>query len=332
MIFSYCRPKVLLIGGSVNQTSICHEIAKHLTGNCDYYFTPFYTDHPLVVKALQAGLLDFTALGGRFRKQTDEYLAKHRLPVDFGGRLHNYDLVITTSDLLVPENIRHKKIVLVQEGMTDPENYLFHLVRKFRLPPWMDLNTSAFGLSGVYEYFCVASEGYRQLFIDKGVDAKKIIVTGIPNFDHAAALQKNKFPYSNYVLVATSDLRETGRFDRRGKFIREAVALADGRPLIFKLHPNELIKRTSKEIKRYAPDALILSDGKIGEMIANCDLLIAQYSSVVFIGIALKKKVYSYYDLSQLHRLMPVQNGGRSGKIIAEFCRNLICRGKCGVI
>jgi hypothetical protein len=332
MNFSCSRPKVLLIGGSVNQTSICHEISKYLAGDCDCYFTPFYTDHPLVVKVLRTGLLDFTTLGGRFRKQTDEYLAKHRLPVDFGGRQHNYDLVITTSDLLLPENIRHNKTVLVQEGMTDPENFLFQLVRKFRLPPWTALNTSAFGLSGAYHYFCVASEGYRQLFIDKGVDAEKIIVTGIPNFDHAAAFQKNKFPYRNYVLVATSDLRETGRFDRRGKFIREAVALAGGRPLVFKLHPNELIKRSSKEIKRYAPDALIFSAGNIGEMIANCDLLITQYSSVAFIGLALKKKVYSYFNLSQLQRLMPVQNGGKSGRIIAEFCRSLICQEKSGVI
>ena len=30
--------------------------------------------------------------------------------------------------------------------------------------------------------FCVASEGYRDLFISKGVKPEKIYVTGIPNF------------------------------------------------------------------------------------------------------------------------------------------------------
>jgi hypothetical protein len=320
----YPRQKALFIGGSVNQTSICHEIAKHLSTSCDCFFTPYYVDHPLGVKLLSTGLLDFTVLGGKFLSQSMAYLKKHGLPVDYGGRLFDYDLVVTTSDLLIQDNIRHKRIVLVQEGMTDPENLATKLVKSLRLPPWMALNTSAFGLSDAYDYFCVASEGYRQLLIKKGINPRKLTVTGIPNFDNAAAYLSNDFPHKNYVLAATSDLRETKRLDYRKKFIKNAVQIAAGRKLIFKLHPNENVARAVKEIQRFAPGALIFSEGNTGEMVANCDVLITQYSSVAFIGLALKKEVHSYFRVSDLRKLVPVQNGGLSGRIIAALCKKLL--------
>jgi hypothetical protein len=324
----YQKPKVLFIGGSVNQTSICHEIARHLEANCNCFFTPYYTDHPLAKKLMDARLLDFTTLGGKFRRQTEDYLKKNRLPVDYGGRLHDYDLVVTTSDLLIQDNIRGKKIILVQEGMTDPENPATALVKFLRLPPWMALNTSAFGLSGAYDYFCVASQGYKQLFIRKGVASEKIIVTGIPNFDNAVSYLDNDFPHKNFVLVATSDLRETGRLDRRTAFIRSALEIAAGRQLIFKLHPNEKKGRAEREIRATVPNALIFSEGNTSEMVANCDVLITQYSSVAYIGLALKKEVHSYFNVAELRKLFPIQNGGHSGRIIAALCVNLLTNGE----
>ncbi len=43
--------------------------------------------------------------------------------------------------------------------------------------------------------------------------------------------------YHNFVLVATSDMRETYKYENRKKFIKKAYKIADGRQLIFKLHP-----------------------------------------------------------------------------------------------
>lgn len=328
MTACYQKHKILFIGGSVNQTSICHKIAKHLPNNYNCYFTPYYTDHPLAKKFLTAKLLDFTAMGGRFRRQTEAYLEKHHLPVDYGGRLNNYDLVVTTSDLLIQNNICGKKIILVQEGMTDPNNLLTGLVMQLHLPPWLALNTSAFGLSDAYDYFCVASQGYKELFIRKGVKPEKIVVTGIPNFDNASSYLDNDFPYNNYVLVATSDLRETKRLDRRKAFINKTLEIAAGRQLIFKLHPNEKKERAESEIRALVPDALIFSDGNTSEMIANCEVLITQYSSVAYLGLALKKEVHSYFNLLELQRLMPIQNGGNSGRIIAALCKSLLTNEK----
>jgi hypothetical protein len=54
--------------------------------------------------------------------------------------------------------------VLIQEGMTDRETFMFHLVKWFRLPRYL-ASTSTNGLSDAYRYFCVASTGYRDLFI-----------------------------------------------------------------------------------------------------------------------------------------------------------------------
>ena len=58
-------------------------------------------------------------------------------------------------------------------------------------------------------------------------------------------------------------------------------------------------------------------------MIANSDVLITQYSSTVFVGLALGKEVHSYFDLAELRRLMPIQNHAAAGNI-AAVCRELL--------
>jgi len=314
--------KILFIGGSLNQTKMAHTVAQQLAPSYDCYFTPYYCDG-LFELAAKAGLLDFTVLGGQARRQTERYLAEHELQVDYRGEIHDYDLVVTTSDLLIQQNIRGKKIILIQEGMTDRETFMFHLVKWLKLPRYL-ASTSTNGLSDAYQYFCVASEGYRNLFIEKGARPEKLVVTGIPNFDNVAQFLQNDFPHKNFVLVATSDARETFRYDNRQQFIRRALEIAAGRLLIFKLHPNENVKRASREINKLAPQALIYPSVSIEPMIANCEVLITQYSTVVYIGLALGKEVYSYFDLEILRRLTPLQNGGTSARHIAQICRRVL--------
>jgi hypothetical protein len=53
-------------------------------------------------------------------------------------------------------------------------------------------------------------------------------------------------------------------------------------------------------------------------------VLITQYSSVVYIGLALGKEVHSYFDLEMLRLLAPIQNGGTSGQNIAQVCREIL--------
>jgi galactitol-specific phosphotransferase system IIB component len=313
--------KILFICGSLNQTTQMHQIARHLTDHyC--YFTPYYGDG-LINTLTRAGLLDFTILGGPFRHTTERYFQEHLCPIDYEGKTNNYDLVVTCSDLIVQKNIREKKIILVQEGMTDPENIVYHLVKRLGMPRYL-ASTSTTGLSNVYHKFCVASEGYRDLFIGKGVSPEKIVVTGIPNFDNARQYLHNDFPHRNYVLVATSDARETFKFDNRRAFLKKALEIAGDRQIIFKLHPNENVRRSSGEIKKFAPHALIFHDGNAHHMVANCNTLITQYSSLAFTGIALDKEVHSYFDGNLLKQLTPVQNGGNSSKNIADVCRSYL--------
>jgi hypothetical protein len=125
------------------------------------------------------------------------------------------------------------------------------------------------------------------------------------------------------VLVCTSPLREVFRGEDRGAFIRQAVAIAGGRQLIFKLHPNENVKRATREISRYAPGATVFTTGSAEEMIANCDVLITRYSSTAFVGLALGKETHSDFDLDELRRLTPVQNGSAALNI-ANVCRQLL--------
>ncbi len=314
---------VLFIGGSLNQTTMMHQIAQRLEG-CNAYFTPFFADGFLGLLA-RAGLLDFTILGGRHRRQTLRYLREHNLPIDEGGKSRRYDLIVTCTDLITQKVLRDTPVVLVQEGIMEPEDWTFALVKYFKFPRYL-ANTAATGLSDQYEIFCVASEGYRDLFIRKGVKPHKIAVTGVPNLDNLEAFRQNDFPLRGYVLVATSNARETFKRDARLVFLQQVKRIAAGRPILVKLHPNENRRRAIREIERFLPEAQIFTDGDIYPMIANCDVLITQYSTVTFAGLLLGKETYSYLNLDELKKLLPLQNGGKSAQRIAAICQDLLNR------
>lgn len=322
------KKKILYMGGSLNQTTMLHQVSSYLT-EYEHYFTAYYSDGIEKFFA-DLGLLDFTVLGGKFKEQTESFFKRNNLAIDYAGMHNEYDLVIICSDLIIPKNIKNKKIIMVQEGMTDPENVFFHLVKKFNIPRYFG-GTAATGLSNVFTYFCVASEGYKDLFINKGVKPEKLIVTGIPNFDNCRMHLDNDFPHKNYCLVCTSDARETLKYENRKKFILNALKHSEGKQMIFKLHPNESLPRAAKEISRYAPGSLVLNSGNTNHMIANCDILVTSFSSVVYVGLALGKKVYSAFELDTLKKLVPIQNGGQSAKNIADISR-LTLEEKTGII
>lgn len=315
------KPKVLFICGSLNQTSMLHKISKELP-EFEATFTSYYGD-TFIDLAIKTGLLRTSILDGQFRERTENYIQRHGLKFDYKGRTADYPYIVTSNDLLIPKNIRGKPIVLVQEGMTDPENFLYKACKKLHLPLYLSACTAAFGQSDAYTKFCVASPGYRDFFIKRGIKAEKIEVTGVPNWDNCKEYEKNDFPHKHFVLVATSDMRETYKRDNRREFLRKCVKTAAGRPLIFKLHPNENVGRAMHEINQEAPGSLIFTDGNLEAMIANCDVLITQYSTVVYVGLALGKECHTYFDLEELKRLVPTQNGGTSARAIADVCRKI---------
>lgn len=312
---------ILFVCGSLNQTTMMHKIAQ-LLPEYNVFFSPFFAEGVLA-KLVNTGLLNHTILAGSHYAATENFLKSNKLPVDYGGRKNQYDLTITGTDLIVQSNLRKSRLILVQEGITEPENWTYRLVKNLGLPRFL-ANTAATGLSDAYDRFFVASQGYKELFIRKGVKPEKMVVTGIPNFDNANELIENDFPFKGYVLVATSSIRETGKYENRVAFLRKVKHLAAGKQIIFRLHPNENLRRAEREIKSILPDAIIFKEGNTSHMIANCSVLITQVSSVVFTGIALGKEVYSNYDLDLLHKLAPIQNGGTSALRIADECRTIM--------
>jgi len=309
---------ILLICGTLNQTKAMIAIGKELAEHRCFY-TPFYCDGHLL-RASQRGQLDFTVVAGPLRERTAAFLRDAKLPIDDRGEAREYDLIVTCTDLILQNNLEHKRIVLVQEGLTEREGFLFWLVKHLGIPR-VFANTAAFGLSDGYEVFCVASPGARNLFRDKGVRSEKMVITGIPNFDDVAAYVDNDFAFRDFVLICTSNARETFKFHDRMRFLRDALAIAAGRPVIFKLHPAEQHDRATREIRSIAPDALVMADGNTEHMIANCAVLVAQYSTVAFTAALLGKEVHSYLEPEFLREALPIQNGGRSAANIADVCR-----------
>ncbi|MEM1319920.1 MAG: hypothetical protein AAGG75_06655 [Bacteroidota bacterium] len=314
--------KVLFIGGSLNQTKMAFRVAQQLDAYGSY-FTPYYGDG-ILRRMSEKGWLNNTILGGAARAATERFLKEQQLPIDYRGERHHYDLVVTGSDSIIPKNIGQRPIILIQEGMMIPENWVSRLVRHLGLPRYLG-NTAMTGLSDQYQKFCVASEGWKQAFIQKGVKREKIVVTGIPNFDDVDRYRENDFPHEGYVLGATSCLRETYQYENRKKFIRKVLDVANGRQVIFKLHPNENKARAIREIERYAPQSLIYTQGDINPMIANCEAMVTKYSSVLLVALGLNKRVISDLSEEQLQLLKPWQNGGTSAQRIADVCRQYLC-------
>jgi hypothetical protein len=321
------RPQVLFICGNHNHTTMMHAVASELR-DCDRYFTPYYCDPGTTLDWMRRyGLLEFVALGYRYREQCLVYLAKHGLAIDLDGTRRNYDLVVTCSDLLVPSNLAGTPLVGVQEGMIDPQLFWWKVMQRLpwlKLPRWA-AGTACTGLSHGYERYCVASEGYRRDFIERGCDPARIVVTGLPNFDAFAMHIKPGHWIRGHVLAATSDGRETFRRDDRKRFIRRAVEIAAGRPLVFKFHPNERMDRAIDEVRRWAPGARYVTTGSGEELAANCAELVTEWSTLAYVGLALGKPTHSYRDLEKHRHMVPLQHG-KAAVNIAAVCREVIER------
>ncbi|HSR98679.1 MAG TPA: hypothetical protein VLM79_16600 [Kofleriaceae bacterium] len=319
------RPRVLLICGNRNHTTTMHAIANELS-DCDRTFTPYYCDDWSTLDVLRrAHLLEFVALGHDFRRKCLAYLESHGLATDLGGVRGGYDLVVTCSDLIVPSNIAGIPLVGVQEGMIDPKLFWWRVMEHV---PWLPLprwaaGTACTGLSHAYDRYCVASEGYRRDFVERGAHAERMVVTGLPNFDNFAGYLRPGHWIEGCVLACTSDGRETFRRDDRKRFIRWALEIAGDRPLVFKFHPNERMARAVDEVREWAPHARALTSGSGEELAANCHTLVTEWSTLAYVGLALAKPTYSYRDLEAHRAMLPVQHG-RAAKNIAAVCRDVL--------
>lgn len=314
--------KILFITGSPNQTSQMHQVATHLMADYDCWFSQIFPNYLSERLVLKTGIMDSMVISDPFRKRSEQYMIENGLRNDYMGKLNRYDMVVLSTDMIVPFRLRYAKTVWVQEGMTDQPTWRTWVTKIFGLPRYACMDTSLNGASNICDIYCAASQGYLDHFVDMGTQRDKIIVTGIPNFDNVAENLVNDFPHRDYVLVATSDVRECYRIDDRPAFLRRCKEIAAGRQLIFKLHPNEKIDRAKREIYEIIGlETLIFSDGNPNHMIANCEELITQYSTLVYVGIILGKKVHSWFDLNELYQKVPIQTGGTSARQIAEICR-----------
>jgi hypothetical protein len=249
------RKKALFILGSPNQTSQMFQIYQELKGDFDGYFTQFFPHSRLEKFAVHIGLLENTIIDGRFRKKSEDFVREHNLNYDYGGfkNMGKYDLVFMCTDAIYPEVARRSKSIFVQEGMVDPLDTWSKWVNKMGLPAYFAGTTSLNGSRNGPDVYCVASEGYKQHFSSLGTQADKIIVTGIPNFDHCQSFLNNPFPYRDYVLVCTTDMRETFRRENRPEFIRQSVKIAAGRPSFSNCTPTKSGTVPTKKLWHFAP-------------------------------------------------------------------------------
>jgi hypothetical protein len=315
-------PRVLFVCGSPNQTGQMLQVARALP-EVEAWFTPYYSDHLDHLLLTKLGFVEPAINGYRRRGICADELNQRGLRIDLAAERNEYDLWVCPNDAIIPGRLAHLPWVLVQEGIMEQPNWRTWVWRQTRLMPRPLATTATFGLTKGYTRFCVASEGYRKQFLAEGIPPEKLVVTGIPNFDDFARFRANDFPHRGYVLVCTSDGRETMMKVDRPALLRRSVGIAAGRQLVFKLHPNENVHRATREILAIAPKALVFADGNAEEMVANCDVLITEHSSLTFCGLALGKEVHTNLPLEQVEALLPVQNR-RAAAEIADVIRGVL--------
>ena len=321
------KKKLLFIIGSPNQTTQMHQIYLQLKDEFDCYFTQYFVSDWIMYTALKLGTLEHTIVSGRFKKMGEKFVKDHGLQYDYAGESlgNKYDLVFLCTDMSYPRVAKETKTIWIQEGMTDPINSWAKFIKKMKMPAYMALKTSLNGSSNLADIYCVASQGYKDYFSQTGTEKERIIVTGMPNYDNVSEFLINDFPHKDYVLVCTSDIREQKVSEDRVGFIKKCVEIANGKPLCFKLHPNEIWDRAYNEIIENTPEGtMVFQEEDTNHMIANCIELITQYSTVVYIGIALGKPVHSYFNIEVLKKQLPVQNKGTSARNIAAIAREFV--------
>ena len=318
------RRRVLLIGGTINHTTQVEQIAAELT-EFDVAFTWYYCDGILDLFR-RLGLMENTAVGAKLRARCLAYLKKHHLAIDLDGAAGDYNLCVTCSDLVVPRNVRGAPVVLVQEGIDRSGGS--------DLPPGEAASAAGLNIHHVVDHgprprldrLCVASEGYRDLFVRKGVAPEKIVVTGIPNFDNCERFLQNDFPLRDYVLVCSSDIRETLRWENRPAFVRQVVAIAAGRTNRLEAAPErERETRPRRAGRARAEGAQVFESG----CAEGDDRQLHRPGHPVLVDRlrrpgAGQGGALLLPNVEELRRLCPQQNGRTSARRIANVCRELL--------
>jgi hypothetical protein len=321
--------RILFVCGSIDQTVQMVEIANQLS-DCDCRFTP-YRGQALNGWFTQNGLAHKLATTKKLQGRCLNYMIEHQLALDTPDMAGDYDVVVSTPDLDLHKAIRLCRLVLVQNAMIDHdmveevrESAAGRLVHGIPfLARWLTHASSSAG-DDSYDKLCVASEGYRDLFVRYGVDRSRIVVTGIPKLDNYASFIRNDFPYRDYALVVTSEEREAFQFESHRHFVQDALRIARGWQVLFRIPAGDKRQRIIDEVQEWAPSAKVFTDGEVGPMVANCSMLITQCPSVAFMGMALGKELHSYMNLAKAYVLLPLQNGGQSAANIARVCRPLL--------
>jgi hypothetical protein len=318
------KKKILFYCGSVNQTSQLYQVSQFLSDDYDCWFTPAYAEN-WERHVINMGWVDVAIVGRPRVRQCLDMLESRNCQIDYKlKRSKEFDLVYLCTDIYQPKSYRRYKRIVVQEGFIIPEDWRGPIIKRMNWTyGWGDTQLTA--LTDEYDYFCTAGEGYKQFFINRGANPGKLVPTGVPNFDNLETHLDNDFPQKDFALIITSAIREGVGTENRMKYLRYALDKADGREVIFKLHPHEKHGRASREIRRLTKEGTILTSGNTEHMIANSACVIARASTVIMTALALDKPVYSpEYRQEELRLFRPKQNGGDSARVIADLGRKIL--------
>ena len=201
---------------------------------------------------------------------------------------------------------------IVSPDVADSRSRVFGLIAQTKDIPWMDIQFGVYGKEAV-EWCFVASDKVavwgktsRDLFVNLGVEPKKLLITGSPRFDYLERYQshvQSAVPLrvlfaSMYSLVSYGDIGDFKLILKNIKhsIFRIAKNIKDVE-LIVKLHPIEDEQSTRSIVSESASITWVNGKSDIRDQIRYCDVFITLGSTSTMDALkAGKIVIYPAYD------------------------------------
>jgi len=316
------KKNILFIGSTVDQIKVMHTISDHLNPVHNCFFTPFYLDN-VVSKLGLSRQLENIVFGKNYREDIFDYIQNNDLKLDECGESNHYDLVVTFSTLIIPKNIRNSRIVLLQDLMNEPRNFMAYFTKWFKFSSYLN-KPSSINLFERYDVVCVASPGYRKRFIRNGADPDKIALTGIPEFTTFPDTLPDDVLQRGVVHLVTLPLWGSLEKEYRKDLQMNLNWIADGRPIYFKLLPTDQPIIATRKIKNTLLNVRVFTGSRNHLKNIYERGLISKRTACLFTASVIGDKLHIFADAEVLRHLKPYQNSTASAEKIANVCKNLM--------
>jgi len=300
----------LFIPSNENHVRMFYSILEHLQGYNVLFLSQGKYKNEGAEKTLAELGIKFTKFD-QYEKNNPEFVIKKE---NIGVVVIGNDSDVIPQWFINYSNKARIPTILIQDGVmvsikTNDPSFLEHL--RFRLQnfhPNLLALSARLTASKQYKKLTLGMGGCTQIhvwgktsqsyFIDKGIDANSIVITGNPKLDGMKNVKQSKNLGEKIILYAPTDLVrcniiEPETMDKLTTDLCSTVSSLENVKLIIKHHPREDSKFYIALPGRFG-SKIEISDKEICSLMGLSDVVITDLSSVAIEALAAKKPVIIY--------------------------------------